>query len=108
MGYQGDRGSSLLLGSDQFRVHGAYMAQGANLPSFPNHDAHNQEGISLLQHLSVDEVIDSFVSTRQDLPEALSNVDADYRFTIGTGKRKFSRDSFVKIFLMTHITLSKL
>lgn len=76
------------------------MSDGAKLPPFPNHDQHNEEAITYLENFrSVDTIIDSFAQTRKELIDRLTALDEDVRFTIGTGKRKFSPESFVKIFL---------
>jgi uncharacterized damage-inducible protein DinB len=75
------------------------MTNGANLPQFPNHDQHNEEAISYLIDYSVEAIIDAFIETRKELIESISKVGEDVRFTIGNGKRKFSGESFIKIFV---------
>ncbi|MFD2045270.1 DinB family protein [Ornithinibacillus salinisoli] len=75
------------------------MAEGANLPEFPDHDEHNREAITFLKDYSVEKIIDHFAMTRRDLLKSITNLDGDIRFTIGGGKRKFSVESFIKIFL---------
>ncbi|WP_313898491.1 DinB family protein [Lederbergia sp. NSJ-179] len=75
------------------------MANGANLPQFPNHDQHNKEAISFLRNHSVESIIDAFIETRKELIEHISKVGEDVRFTIGKGKRMFSGESFIKIFV---------
>jgi len=76
-----------------------YMTEGADLPKFPDHDQHNEEAMSFIEGVSVESLIDSFVQTRKELNEELSRVEKDVRFTIGGGKRKFSVESFIKIFI---------
>lgn len=75
------------------------MTDGANLPQFPNHDEHNEEAISSIKDHSVESIINAFIITREELIESISKVCKDVRFTIGKGKRKFSSESFIKIFL---------
>ena len=75
-----------------------FMKDGASLPPFPNHDEHNEEAISYLTDYTVEAIIDVFIDTRKELIESISKVDEDIRFTIGSGKRKFSAESFIKIF----------
>jgi hypothetical protein len=75
------------------------MTDGANLPTFPDHDTHNEEGLALLREHSVASIIDLFIKERRKLIEQLIMIDEDIRFTIGKGKRKFSVESFARIFL---------
>lgn len=75
------------------------MSNGASLPPFPDHDQHNKEAVSYLTKQSVESIIDSFINTRQELIESMLKIDSDIRFTVGKGKRQFSRESFIKIFL---------
>ncbi|UCZ55202.1 DinB family protein [Bacillus shivajii] len=75
------------------------MAAGADLPPFPNHDKQNEKAISSLKEKSVESIIHSFVKTRKAIIESLLDIDYDVRFTIGGGKRKFSIESFIKIFI---------
>ncbi|UTR15777.1 DinB family protein [Salipaludibacillus sp. LMS25] len=76
-----------------------YMTEGADLPQFPDHDQHNEEAMSFIEGFSVASLIDRFVQTRNELAEEVSKVGKDVRFTIGGGKRKFSGESFIKIFI---------
>jgi len=75
------------------------MVDGGNLPPFPNHDKHNEEAISYLKDYSVESIINTFVKTRKELINSISEVGNEVRFTIGKGKRKFSTESFIKIFV---------
>ncbi|KGR77982.1 DinB family protein [Ureibacillus manganicus] len=75
------------------------MFNGANLPQFPDHDQHNKEAISYLIDYSVDEIIDAFTETRKELIESTLIVVEDVRFTIGSGNRQFSVESFIKMFV---------
>lgn len=75
------------------------MAKGANLPPFPNHDVFNAASIESIEGLSAREVIDRFIHTRKQLVGAVSVIDQDVRFTIGDGKRQFSAESLIKVFL---------
>lgn len=75
------------------------MTNGANLPQFPNHDQHNEEAVTYLIDYSVEAIIDAFIETRKELIESISKVGEDVRFKIGNGKREFSGESFIKIFV---------
>ncbi|RDW22121.1 DinB family protein [Oceanobacillus chungangensis] len=75
------------------------MTNGANLPQFPNHDEHNKEAIAYLRDYSVESIIETFIETRKELIESIYKVGEDVRFTIGSGKRQFSGESFIKIFV---------
>ncbi|MFD1413222.1 DinB family protein [Oceanobacillus jeddahense] len=75
------------------------MQNGANLPAFPNHDAQNEKAIQSLEGQTVYQIIDLFLARREDFLEAIRKVDKQDRFTIGNGKRAFSSESFVKIFV---------
>ncbi|MDN4608784.1 DinB family protein [Sporosarcina highlanderae] len=75
------------------------MANGVNLPQFPNHDQHNQEALSYLRDRTVESIVDAFIETRKELIDSISKIEEDVRFTIGKGKRQFSGKSFIKIFL---------
>ncbi|GIN70137.1 hypothetical protein J14TS2_06120 [Bacillus sp. J14TS2] len=75
-----------------------FMEDKANLREFPDHDAYNNEGLEKLKDSSVYEIIDKFIDTRQQLCSSLEIIDSKDRFTIGSGKRKFGVDSFIRIF----------
>ncbi|WP_078553356.1 DinB family protein [Bacillus alkalicellulosilyticus] len=76
-----------------------YMVEEADLVPFPDHDQHNEEAMSYIADLSVETVIERFVQTRKTLIEKLAEINKDVRFTIGGKKRKFSGESFIKIFV---------
>ncbi|WP_282942077.1 DinB family protein [Paenibacillus sp. RC67] len=79
--------------------HIPFMAQGANLIAFPYHDSHNNEGIQYISSFkNVVSLIDEFVYTRNQLFEAINSIEGDLRFTIGSGKRQFTIDSYITIF----------
>ncbi|WP_338551446.1 DinB family protein [Paenibacillus sp. KS-LC4] len=79
--------------------HIPFMAQGANLIAFPDHDIHNNEGIQYISSFkSVVALIDEFVFTRSQLIEAIDSIKNDIRFTIGSGKRQFTLESYIRIF----------
>jgi len=85
---------------DDYNLHNmvSQMQQGANLPAFPDHDTQNEKAIQSLEGKTVDEIIDLFMERREQLLEKIRTVDKNDRFTIGSGKRKFSTESFLKIF----------
>ncbi|WP_096186483.1 DinB family protein [Evansella halocellulosilytica] len=74
------------------------MSEGNALPPFPDHDEFNESAMSQLENVPVDEIIETFVRTRKKLIQYLMDL-GDVRFTIGKGKRQFSPESFIKIFL---------
>ncbi|WP_026691387.1 DinB family protein [Alteribacter aurantiacus] len=77
-----------------------HMADGARLPAFPDHDKHNAEGLEYLKKCEdPEEVIDLFVKVRNELVSEFESLNPDMRFTIGEGKRQFSPESFVKMFV---------
>lgn len=75
------------------------MVNGVNLPQFPNHDQHNKDAILYLRDNTVESIINAFIETRKELIDSISKLGEDVRFTIGKGKRQFSVESFIKIFL---------
>ncbi|GEN86224.1 DinB family protein [Oceanobacillus sojae] len=75
------------------------MHHRANLPAFPDHDAQNEKAIQSLEGQSVYQIVDLFIKRREEFLDAVKKVDKQDRFTIGTGKRAFSAESFVKIFV---------
>ena len=75
------------------------MSEGAKLPSFPDHDQQNKEAIVYFENHSIESIIDDFIKTRKKLIEALLSLDDEVRFIIGTSKRQFSGESFIKIFI---------
>ncbi|NOU68833.1 DinB family protein [Paenibacillus sp. LMG 31461] len=80
--------------------HFPYINQGAVLISFPDHDEHNSEAI---QYISVfkttGSLIDEFVEKRRQLIEMMSGIGSDVIFTIGSGNRQFTIESYLKIFI---------
>ncbi|TSB47962.1 DinB family protein [Alkalicoccobacillus porphyridii] len=75
------------------------MAPGANLPAFPDHDAQNERAVESLKNKTVYEIIDLFTDRRKECVDAILKVEPKTRFTIGGGKRAFSAESFIKIFV---------
>lgn len=75
------------------------MTNSANLPQFPDHNQYNEEAISYLVDYSVEAVLDAFLETRKNLIESISKVGEHVRFTIGNGKRQYSRESFINMFV---------
>ena len=75
------------------------ITQGSHLIAFPDHDLHNDEAI---QHISrfenFDSIIDVFVHTRTRLLEMINRVESDIKFTVGSGKRQFTIESYISIF----------
>ncbi|WP_231686904.1 DinB family protein [Bacillus sp. JCM 19034] len=75
------------------------MVDGAKLTAFPDHNKHNEEGLELVGDQSIESIIKLFIETREKLVRELDALEEDIRFTIGAGKRQFSIESFVKIFV---------
>ncbi|MDG5472300.1 DinB family protein [Jeotgalibacillus sp. ET6] len=75
------------------------MEDGVRLPEFPDHDWYNAEGLRFLEGISAKAVIDLFIRMRNALVEKISAVDEDLSFTIGSGKRTFSPESFIRMFV---------
>lgn len=86
---------------DDYNLHNmiSQMTNGANLPAFPDHDAQNEKAVQSLEGQSVYQIIDLFIKRREEFLDTVRKVDKQDRFTIGTGKRAFSAESFVKIFV---------
>ncbi|WP_130858861.1 DinB family protein [Gracilibacillus phocaeensis] len=86
---------------DDYNLHNmvSQMSNGANLPNFPAHDPHNEEAIQSLEGKAVQQIIDLFLERRKEILEEIKKVDKKDRFTIGNGKRAFSSESFIKIFV---------
>ncbi|WP_027964118.1 DinB family protein [Halalkalibacillus halophilus] len=76
-----------------------HMKQGKELPSFPDHDAQNEEAILFIKDDSMEALFEKFVTTRRDLVEHLRAVDPEVTFTFGKGKREINRDTFTEIFV---------
>ncbi len=76
-----------------------FMEDGAQLPAFPSHDSFNEAGLKGLENVDVYTLINHFISQRAQFIETLEAVDPSAQFTIGKGKRKFSAESFAKIFV---------
>ncbi|GIP26178.1 hypothetical protein J23TS9_13080 [Paenibacillus sp. J23TS9] len=80
--------------------HVPYMNEGTNLNAFPNHDLHNREAIEYISvFTTTGSLIDEFVLNRRLLIEAISGIDSNAKFTIGSGKRQFTVDKYLKIFI---------
>lgn len=79
--------------------HIPFMAQGANLIAFPDHDYHNNEGIQYISSFkNVATLIDKFLYTRNQIFEAIHSIKSDIKFTIGSGKRQYTLESYFSIF----------
>lgn len=76
------------------------MENGANLPAFPDHHIHNERAMEHIEQYN-DQVslMNAFITTRKELVEGLQNIEEGVKFTIGGGKRKFTADSFIKLFI---------
>ncbi|MBD7969595.1 DinB family protein [Paenibacillus gallinarum] len=91
-----------LLYWDKFILerHVPFMNDGGKLSAFPDHDSHNKEAI---EYISVFEttrsLIDEFVLNRKLLIEKISEIESSAKFTIGKGKRQFTVDKYLKIFI---------
>ena len=77
------------------------MSNGATLPAFPNLNEHNNRSVSFIEKfITKDDLIDIFISTRKELIIKSKEIyNKNTRFTIGKGKRKYSIDSYISIFV---------
>ncbi|NHN35640.1 DinB family protein [Paenibacillus agricola] len=76
------------------------MAEGAKLIAFPDHDLHNKEAIQYIgSYITVESLIDDLIQERKQLIETISGVESTVKFTIGTGKRQFTVEKHLKIFI---------
>lgn len=76
------------------------MDQGAVLISFPDHDKHNSEAIQYISAFKTTGfLIDEFVEKRRQLIEMMSGIVSDVIFTIGSGDRQFTVETYLKIFI---------
>ncbi|MEF3353859.1 DinB family protein [Paenibacillus sp. GYB006] len=77
-----------------------YMKDNAILPEFIDHDTHNIVAIELAKNYKDSEALkNGFRETRKKLVSLLNSVSSDISFTIGKGKRKYTIDSYAKIFV---------
>lgn len=77
------------------------MAEGARLIAFPDHDLHNKEAIRFIgRYIKVGTLIDDFIQKRKQLMDSISQVESTAKFTIGTGKRQFTVEKYLKIFIV--------
>jgi uncharacterized damage-inducible protein DinB len=91
-----------LLYWDKFILerHVPNMVEGARLVAFPDHDLHNKEAIEYIRnYITAESLIDDFIQLRKQLIKALSEIENTVAFTIGTGKRQFTVEKYVKIFV---------
>lgn len=80
--------------------HVPFMNEGTSLNAFPNHDLHNREAIEYISvFTTTGSLIDEFVLNRRLLIETVSGIDNNVKFTIGSGKRQFTVDKYLKIFI---------
>lgn len=86
---------------DSFNLHVMvpHMKDEGDLPPFPDHDAQNEKAMEAIEGVPAASVMQQFIATRKELIAAMNEIDDQVRFTIGGGKRGFSRDSFITIFV---------
>jgi uncharacterized damage-inducible protein DinB len=76
------------------------MADGAILAEFPDHDEYNAEAVNYINKFSATaDLLNEFSETRKKLLFKLEQLDPQLRFTIGKGKRKFTSESFLGMFV---------
>ncbi|MGG4341714.1 DinB family protein [Paenibacillus lautus] len=77
-----------------------YMKDNAILPEFIDHDTHNMVAIEIANNYRDSAALkNDFRETRKKLVSLLNSVGSDISFTIGKGKRKYTIDSYAKIFV---------
>lgn len=76
------------------------MKEGGVLPDFPDHDEYNEKAIQAIKVFNDTEaLLEEFVLIRKELIRNMENLNQGVRFTIGNKKRKFTPESFLKMFL---------
>lgn len=78
-----------------------YFEHNAKLPEFMDIDTYNKEAITQASTFTnIDSLVSAFVETRTKMIHTIEKIyDPAIRFTIGKGKRQYSIDSYVKIFV---------
>ncbi|MCA1319350.1 DinB family protein [Bacillus tianshenii] len=76
------------------------MSEGASLPEFPDHDAYNEKAMLHIAEFSTTrELLAEFTVTREHLLHNLNELPEDTSFTIGKGKRIFTPEKFLEMFV---------
>lgn len=76
------------------------MKHGASLPAFPDHDQHNHEAMKYIERFeNVNEIINEFVSTRNQLVKDCEKLDRSITFTIEEEPGPYTLERYIKIFL---------
>jgi len=76
------------------------MFEGAALPEFPDHDTYNEKAMKhITEFTSTNELLNEFALTRESLLHKIKAIPADTAFTIGKGKRTFSPETFMAMFV---------
>ncbi|MGD7052159.1 DinB family protein [Sutcliffiella horikoshii] len=80
------------------------MKDNGVLPDFPDHDNYNEKAIqSIKSFTDTNSLIEEFIITRKKLIANMENLDQEVRFTIGNKKRKFTPESFLRMFVQHDI-----
>jgi uncharacterized damage-inducible protein DinB len=76
------------------------MLEGASLPEFPDHDSYNEKAMKhIIKFTSTKELLDEFALIRERLLHKIEALPEDTAFTIGKGKRSFSPERFLAMFV---------
>jgi uncharacterized damage-inducible protein DinB len=76
------------------------MSDGAALPGFPDHDSYNEKAMKhIIKFTSTKELLDEFTLTRESLLHRIEALPDDTAFTIEKGKRFFSPEKFLAMFV---------
>ena len=76
------------------------MTDGAKLPSFPDHDSHNEEAVSYLERFNnAEDLINEFAKTRKGLIIELTSLSKDLKFEIENEPQIFTIERFLTIFV---------
>ncbi|WP_078380613.1 DinB family protein [Sutcliffiella halmapala] len=76
------------------------MEKESNLSSFPDHDLYNEKAIPYIsKYPTTTALINEFEMTRRALLEKISTLDQSISFTIGNGKRNYTPESFINMFV---------
>lgn len=76
------------------------MSKGASLPEFPDHDSYNEKAMGYItKFASTNELIDEMAITREQLLQKLEALPNDTTFEIGKGKRLYTPEKFLAMFV---------
>ncbi|WP_404450197.1 DinB family protein [Sutcliffiella horikoshii] len=76
------------------------MKDNGVLPDFPDHDTYNEKALESIRSFEGTNVlIEEFIIIRNELMDKMESLDQKVTFTIGKKKRKYTPDSFLRMFV---------